>query len=208
MNVRLAGIFKKKKETTSLKTGINFIGVEEDKSAVSTILPIVITLVVAAILFSKFAVIDRYHRLWEKEAENRALAAELEKDNAALNKAKSLTERFYHFTWTQMDDEEVGRMSRVRVADLVTYITSQMAGVRSYTVSGDVLNVQVMADSLQSISRVAGELGKRKIVEGVTVQTARTGSFEEADSGIVEAQLVIYIRTQDELSEMKKQEAN
>ena len=162
------------------------------------------------IRFSKFAVIDRYNRLWAKQAEATLLAEELEQDMAALDHAKNLKERFYHFTWTQMSEEENNRMSRTRIADLVTYISSQLKGVRSYTVSGDVLSVGVIADSLQSISRVAGELEKRKIVESANVQTARTGSFEETASGDVEAQMVIYIRSQDQLpgKKQKKQETD
>ena len=206
MNVRFAGFGKRKAEPAALNTTINFIGIEDKKASASGMLPIALALLLAAVLFSKFAVIDRYNRLWAKQAEALALAEELEGDQAALDKAKDLKERFYHFTWTQMSDEENNRMSRKRVADLVTYISSQLKGVRSYTISGNVLNVGVIADSLQSISRVAGELENRKIVESATVQTARTGIFEANESGEVEAQMVIYIRSRDQLTNKKQKQ--
>ncbi|MBQ9633228.1 MAG: hypothetical protein IJV04_10025 [Lachnospiraceae bacterium] len=208
MDIRIPGRTKSKVGSIEWKTTINFVGLEEEKSAISGVLPVVIALAVIVGVIAKFAVFDRYQRLWNRESEARALTAELEAETQALDDSKSLTDRFYHFTWSQMNDEEVNRTDRIKAARLVSFISSNLKGVRSYSVSGQILSVQVLADSLQSISRVVSNLENRPIVDSCTVQTAQTGSFENEANGDVEALLVVYLNNKDQLAKEEDTEAN
>lgn len=195
------------KRAAELKTTINFIDVDEKESSWSLAVPGILLIAVAAALFSKFAVVDRYGRLWEAEAEVSRLQAELDDGMEKIQASKELSDRFYHYTWSGMSEEEIDRTSRVDVAELVQYISTQVMSVNSYTLTGDQLTVNLTAPTLESISRLSVDVEERPIVGSCSMPTAQTNMSDTDYTDGVDAQIVVYIRTGSEIAGGERSES-
>ena len=203
-------IRKKKEEEKPLKTTINFVGIEKKESPWKLAVPAVILVLVGTVLFARFAVIARFERLWAAEAEVSRLQSQMREGMEIIANSKELSERYYHYTWSGMTEEETGRTSRVDVADLITFIGSQCQGIRSCVLSGQVLSVNITADSLESISRIGSAIEERQIVKRCSTQTAQRDTLDMdtgAATNSVDAALTIYIRTKSEIAEAAASEA-
>jgi hypothetical protein len=187
-------------ETVALKTTINFVGVEEKETNVKNVVAASILVVVCAVIFSKFAVIDRYNALMNEQAKVTQLEAEMNQGLATINESKALYDQYNHYTWSSMHEDEVERVSRVKIAKLVDNISSKVTSVNSFTVSDDLLTVNITAPALSTISKLAMGVEAERIVESCNVSTAQTNTEEEKSTNGVEAQLLVYIKP---LSETK-----
>ncbi len=117
-----------------------------------------------------------------------------------------------------MTEEEKGRVSRVDVAKLADFIVSQGVSVKSLSLSGTTLVVDVQGDSLNTMSRLTAALSDQDIVESCSLTTAQkeTSEVNQTDSenaenenpdgysfttaaskNIVNAQINIYLTTLD-----------
>ncbi len=197
---------KTKKKETALKTTINFVADNEKETNWFLAVPGIILIIVAATAFAKFGVIDRYARLAEAEAEVSAIRNRYEEAMAYLNGSDELSEEFYHYTWTLHSDVELNRIQRSEIADLVRTIGDYGVTVRSYSLSDVNMNLDLHAETLQSLSQLAETLRKNPIVSTCTVNTARTqAEVKEASSG-VDAQMTIRVRTRAELRQIEDME--
>lgn len=183
-----------------LKTTINFIGADENPVKWSGIIPVIAVIAVAAVLLMKFAAIDRYEKLLEAQAENEVLKTRVAEDMAIIDESgDDLSKRFVHYTWSGMNDEELDRTSRVKIAELISYIGTQVTNVKSFSLSGDRVVVNITTPSLDSISRLAMEIERQEIVSSCSMPTAQTKVNDRSDSGGVDAQIVIYIKSRSEI---------
>ncbi len=185
----------------ALKTTINFIDVGEPKRDQNGILPYAVFALLAVLLFCKFAVIDRYARLWDAQSRAESLQKELDAGFEKMYATDETADQYYHYTWSGMNEEELKRASRVDVAQLVQYISTRVSSVNSYTLVGDQLTVNITAPSLESIGRLTREVEKRSIVESCSMPSAQTGLTGQESANGVDAQLVIYIRSSDDAQE-------
>ncbi len=188
-------IFKRDKNNkeVKLKTTINFVATEEDETNWSLAIPGIILIVIGSFLFARFAVVGRFENLARAQGEVEAIQAQIDAGMAEINGAGELTDRFYHYTWTGMTEEELSRESRVSIAELISYINSQGLNVLSYTLTEDRLSVSVVGSSLEQISQVVAKVRERDIVESASVSTAQTNSDAESGGVGVTAQINIFI---------------
>lgn len=184
-------------KSVQLKTTINFVGVEEKKTNRTMLIPAIIVVIVLVLLFIRFAVWGRYHKLAMAREELVTMQEEIDEGMAVINDMDKNTAEFYHYTWSGMTEDEKTAPSRVSIAELIAYIDGQGLTVRSCSLSGDRLSVAVTGNSLEQISSVLADLRKRDLVESVSVSTAQTNEGEESAVGGVNAQMNIYIRPID-----------
>lgn len=182
---------KKKGAREAYKTSINFVGINETHENWALAVPFSILIIIVAIIISKFAVVDRYARLWEKQAEAERLESELEEGTLRLSESSELTEQFYHYTYSLMTEAERESISRVKIASIIYYIGTQGHEVGSYSVTEDVLTVNILAPTLESVSVLQTNLEKRDLVESVYTQTAQT---EDNTDGNMTKQATVVIR--------------
>ena len=195
---------KKKKErkaakSTPLKTSINFIDANEKDSDLRLALPASILIIIAAVFFSKFAVVDRYQRLWEEQSKVSEKQAQIEANTNIIEESKALSDKYYHYTQSGMTEDELYSQSRVSVANLVKMIGENCKGVMSYSLTGNRLSVNITASSLESLSFLAQRIEGQDIVESATVTTAQSQitDYSKPKSDSVDAQLNIYISSKD-----------
>ena len=182
-----------------LKTTINFVGVEKNESIHRKAIIGVIVIVILAACFSKFAVIDRYQRLWDANAQVMELQDEWNEGIRTIEESDELSDTYAHYTWDGISEEEKERPKRVDAANLVQYIGSMSMRVNNYTLSGRTLEVNITSDSLEQVSRLAMDVEKRSIVDSCSVQMAqRGGQYNQNAQDGVEAQLTIYLKSVSE----------
>lgn len=210
------------------KTTINFVGINEKQENWLLAIPFSILIIIGAVLFARFGVVKPLNSLNEARSEVSELQAQYDADVAIIEGSSELDAEFYHYTWTDMTEEENDRLSRILVAQLAGQIGNRVKAIGAYSLSGDVLTVNITADSLESISRLAMDIQDNDIVESCSVQTAQTVDTKdiiyspqaENESGeaaadtdndlqsktvnvsqTVDAQLVIYLKNYSDMEE-------
>ena len=200
---------KSKNSDITLKTQINFVGLKKEKTTNWILLiPGTILIIVFAVLFSRFAVVGRFSQLSAAQANLRSLQDEMAADTKLLSTSGELTDTFYHYTWSDMTDEEKERISRLSVIELIEFISGKGVVVNSLRVSGNAVDLTVITTSMDKVSELSKSLSEREIVESVSVTNVTKQQIEDAvtETGavvkggvVVDAQLRVYLKTKSEI---------
>ena len=200
----------------TLKTSINFAAMtEKKKTHWGIVAPALILIVVLAALFSKFGVIERFNQLEAAQNNVRSLEEELETDREILSSSDELTETFYHYTHSDMTEEELENIDRVKVLELSEFLSGFGAEVSAFRITTDSVDVTIGTDSLDSVSMLSRELGKQEIVDTVSVLSivkpeGKENVSEDGDTtyedATVTAQFQIHLKTKSALEEEKGEE--
>ena len=178
----------------------------EKKLDIKTAIPAVILIIVAAVLFSKYAVVDRLMEVSREEA----IAAELQRQvDAGYEKIESfgdLVEKYAHYTYSGMTNEELTRADRIKVMDLISRLLLPNAEVDSWQVTGNVLTLSITDSTLQELNLLAQQLRDEPMVEFCNVTTAQTNevvtSSENPQEFIkVTARMVVYLIQEEAIEE-------
>ncbi len=188
-NLEVPGLNVSFASVTVIKSCIKGIGIEEEAAYADVkkkdwrlLLACAVAAIVALVFLVKVGIVDKYAEL------NRALAYESElqgrvaADNMFIEQSEELFAEYYHYTWDDMTEEEVGRVSRVDVAELADFIVSQGVSVRSLNLSGTTLVVGVTGDSLKTMSRLTAALTDQDIVESCSLSMAQKETLDGTEN--------------------------
>ena len=190
-----------------VKQTINLVGVGAKPIKVYIALPAILLIIAAAALLSKFAVIDRMMAVAAAESQVVSLRAELSAANQKLAGYGELNEKYAHYTYSGMTDEELTRIERSEVISLIQRVVIPRVVLDNWSVSANQLSMSVVGSSLQTINMLAQALNEEPIVDFCTVRTAATTTtnyLPETDSDLpetvqdVQAQVVVYLTTTKE----------
>lgn len=198
-NIKLTLPGKKKKgklrrREMPVKRSINLAVVNEKPFNFRLAIPAIILIILGAIALSKFAVADRLIAMSQAQSEVASLQAELDADYAALKDVNDLTERYAHYTYSGMTQEELSRTDRVKVLQLLQKVIIPQAEVSNWTVSGNLLTLNLNRSSLQDINLLVQELNEHKLVDYCTVTTASAGDRTAQSGAKVNAQVLVYLK--------------
>ena len=160
---------RRKAQVMPSKTTLNLMIKEKGELAPSRWLPWVLLIVVAAALFGKFAVADRFARL--QAAEN-ALAArydELDALTAATADFAEVKDIYNQYTYRDFDRSIADRQEILDLLEREVFPHSQS---QSVTVNGNVFSTTLTGVTLDEVSLMMTRLEADPLVEGVTVSTA------------------------------------
>lgn len=196
-NITLRGVGKKKKKmsrrATPTKRSINLATAGEQPLNLRIAVPALALIIVGAILLSKFAVVDRLMAVSRAQGEVAALQAQLNQGYAAVKEVGDISERYAHYTYSGMTQEELQRPDRVKVLQLLQKVVIPQAQVVTWTVSGNLLTLNLNRSSLQEINVLVQELNEHQLVDYCTVTTASTGGSVESGAR-VNAQVLVYLK--------------
>lgn len=197
-NIKISLPGKKKKgklrrRDMPFKRSINLAVVNEKPFNYRLAIPAIVLIILGAMALSKFAVVDRLMAMSRAQSEVVALQAELDADYAALKDVNDLSDRFAHYTYSGMTQEELSRTDRVKVLQLLQTTIIPQAEVRNWTVSGNLLTLNLNRSSLQEINLLVQELNEHKLVDYCTVTTASAGAGNATATGKVNAQVLVYL---------------
>lgn len=184
------------------KRSINLAGVGEKPIDLRIAIPATILIVVAAALLSKFAVVDRLVAVAEAEHEVAVLQREVDDGYAKIRSFGELTDRYAHYTYSDMTREEVERVDRLKAIEMMRRVVLPKATVDSWAIVENTLTMTITSSTLQEINGIREELNDEPIVTFVNISTAATGNLSYRDyydeNDIVTAQLTVYLLNQAE----------
>lgn len=175
----------------------NYINIAKaDEEHVNVLLAVVLTIaiVAAAALFSKFAVIDRFAKVDAAEAEVAELQRQIDEGYDEISGYGELTELYAHYTYSNMTDEELTRVDRIKILDMLRKKVMNTLSIKSWTVTGDKLTLTVHGLTLEQIDLVFRTiLEEESIVDYYMVNSASTGENRSENPDLVTANVTVML---------------
>ena len=170
---------KKKAVVAPTKQTMNFVH-HESSLNLRKIAPLALILIVAAVLFTKFGIIDQ---LDKKVTANRDLSTKQEQLsilNAKLSGYDELAADYGRYSYGWMNENEVNTVDRMDILSLIQSKIMPKATVESYSINGNTLNLNLYGITLDQASALIESLEKIDLVESVSVKGASAQDGVEA----------------------------
>ena len=167
-----------------VKKSINLAEVGQKKTRVSTALLAIILILLVASAISKFFVMDRFAEVAREQQKVRDLRNELSAANAKLDSFGELKETYAHYTFSDMTAEEMRRVERSDVVELIERVVLPAAELNSWNVKQNQLTLNVTLDTLQDTNMLAQILNEEDMVEFATVKNAVTNELEKEEEPV------------------------
>ncbi len=168
-----------------VKKSINMAVVGQKKTKISTAILAVILIIVAAAAISKFLVMDRLAEVDREQKKVRDLRTQLSEANAKLDSFGELKEKYAHYTFADMTSEELKRVERSDVVELIERVVLPAAELKSWTVKQNELTLNVTLDTLQDTNMLAQVLSEEAMVDFATVKNAVTNEIKKNEAPII-----------------------
>jgi len=194
LNLNLFNFKKTEKIKLPTKKSINVALVGIKKINLFIAIPAVIAIVAAAVMISKFAVIDRLASVSKAQAEVNSLQSRVDAIYEKMSEYGDLNDLYNHYTYSNMTSEELNRADRVKVMDLLKRDILSEATIESWSVTQNKVTVVVVDESLSHISSIVHTLDQEEIVNYCNVTTAQTEDKEL--TGMVRANIIIYLNAE------------
>ena len=154
----------------------------------------IILIITAAVLFSKFAVFDRFDRVSKAQAEVAQIKSEIDSLYKKIAGYGEINDLYAHYTITEMTETELNRADRIAAIEMLEKIIEPEAVLGAMSFKENTLTVTVTAPSLQVINVMAGKLNLEPNVDYCTVQTASTEQSKEEAAKDVTAKITVYLK--------------
>lgn len=171
------------------KKSINMAVVGQKKTRISTAILAVILILIAAAAIGKFLVMDRLNEVEREEQKVRDLRNELSLANAKLDSFGELKETYAHYTFADMTGEEMRRVERSDVVELIESVVLPAAELNSWNVKENQLTLNVTLDTLQDTNLLAQLLNEEAMVEFATVKNAVTNEIKQEEPPVIAEEL-------------------
>lgn len=181
MNTETSGKKAKVRGKLPVKKSINMAAVGQKKTRVSTALLALILIIVAAAAIAKFAVMDRLDEVNAAEKKVRDLRTQLSAANAKIDSFGELQEKYAHYTLAGLNSEELSRVERSDVVELIERVVLPEAELNSWTVKQNQLTLNITMDTLQDTNELAQKLNEEEMVSFATVKNAVTNELEKEE---------------------------
>lgn len=165
---------------------------------------LLILIVIAAVAFGKFAVLDRFVALDQARSEAASLQAQIDANYAQLQEMEGVTEEYAHYTFSGMTEDELSLVSRVDVMSMIDRLVLPYASVSTWTLQGNTLNMTIYNTSLNRVNSIVASINQEPIVNYSFVQTAATDSSSEYRGADVSAQITVYLQIPEDKKEDSK----
>ena len=191
------------------KRTINLAGIGEKPINIAVAIPAIILIIAAAVLLSKFAVIDRLAAMNRAQAEANAVQKELSSCYARMQDYGELSEKYAHYTYSDMTAEELNRADRVAVVNMIETVIQPRADLKTWTLSKNQVSLSITGKDLEEISQLVSLIEEQEWVSYCTVANANTTEAdrdstlsEDEDRALtVTSNITIYLKSQQEVNE-------
>lgn len=169
---------------------------------------LVLGLVVIALAL-KFGVYDRLSAMYKAEREAAEVRHQVNTLTEEIDSYGDLNDLYAHYTYSGMTEEELTRVDRLDVMEMITRVILPQSSTASWSISADKLNLSIKSDSLEEINSIAKQLEQEPIVDYCTVSTASTGAEEAhniifdtheyiGEQNVVTANVTVYLTSEKE----------
>lgn len=184
-----------------VKRSINLSAAGEKKSNLRIGTLSVILILLCCAVFSKYGVYDRLVAMDRARAEVSAVERQIRECNRAIEDFGELADRYAHYTYSGMTQEELSRANRADVLEMIRRQVIDNNYVESWTLQGNLLTLYISGKTLQELNIVTQLLEQEELVDYCTVSTASTNEMDRLSVdafGEVTAQLEIHLRSAEE----------
>ena len=164
------------KKIWPVKGTMNLVIREKTWSSPSRALPVLAVIVIAAALFSKFAVADRLAQVSRAQGQVNQLRQEIVQLQSAYADYSQVEEEYRRYSYGSLSEEELALADRLRVLDLLEEKLMPAAQVKNLAVGGNSLSLTLAGITLEQASGLVAELEGSDIVDSVAVYTAGYGT--------------------------------
>lgn len=182
------------------KRSINLVLVDENKISIPKAILGIILIVALAAVFGKFLVYDRIMAVSRAEAKVVKLRDTLDDLTALKDSFGDVETTYAHYTIEGMTEAELSLVDRLQVLDLMAGVLpdpddadDDEVVVRSWSVSENVLTVEVRGESLETLNALARSLEQSPIVDSCTITTANKESNKRTDEAVL-ARMIVYLQ--------------
>lgn len=161
------------------KKSMNFVN-HQSSFNYKRVLPLVIVLVIAVLVFFKFGILDQMqkktdaiNRLSQKQMQLSSLTGQLaEYDKLAAEYGR------YSYGW--MSEAEISTVDRLDVLDLVEEKIAKLATIENLAINNNVLTLNVRGITLTQAGDIVADLESSELVANASVYSASAESGQEA----------------------------
>lgn len=175
------------------KRTINLVLIDENRISIKKAAPAILLIVALAVVFSKYMVADRLIAVSEASGRVSRLRSNLDSALELSQSFGDVEDTYAHYTTAGMTAQELGLVDRVRVTELVGTILPAGDVAKTWSVSDNVLTVEVSGSSLETLNDLARQMEEDPIVDSCTITTANKD--DRLDPGEeVRARFIVYLR--------------
>lgn len=175
------------------KRTINLLSNEEKTIDPKKMVITCVILVIALSMFCKFAVFDKLMAANTAESEVANVRAELDEAYIKLSQLTDVTDEYAHYTYSGMTSEELLRVDRVDIMNLLDRIVLPKAVVNSWSIQDNQLTLYMGSNTLQAINLVVQDVEQDEMVDFCIVETAATKD-DTKNTGRVNAKVTIILK--------------
>lgn len=172
------------------KTSINLVPKKETLLSTRKGITTVALGAVIVILLALFLIGRPLMGLMNANAKVSELNAQLDEVNSAIIANADKEEEYAHYTYEGFSSDELSRVDRVQIMQLVQDALINGGVARAWTLTGNVMFFEVSGASLAELNQIAATLEQQPIVERCVINTANKGG---SDSSEVAVSFVIYL---------------
>lgn len=192
-NRNILSVLRKPGGKLPTKTTINLARTEAGAVSVRRLMPVILLMVLALLILGKFFVFDQLVAASNATAEVTNLQTQLQNAYSAIASYDDLEDDYAHYTYSGMTEEELAQVDRVAIMELVEEVLKIGDATKSWSLSANLLTVQVTGSSLQELNELSRSLEQSDIVERCMLTTAnKTDRVETATD--VAATFMIYLQ--------------
>ncbi|MDO4182865.1 MAG: hypothetical protein Q4E12_04570 [Coriobacteriia bacterium] len=165
------------------KTTINLVVQPKKRNTTMTVLLGILGIVLIAAI-AKFGFVDLLTTLGAAQSREAGLKTQLLSLQQQSADYEELKNQYASYAITQMTPEESALQDRNAVLDLISNTLTQVADVRSVTLTEQDLELQFANASLEETSAVLAVLEQSPIVDTVNLTTAKTSNDSDVISSV------------------------
>ena len=187
------------------KESINFAAVGVRRMKWWLVLLALVLIFAAAFAVGKFLVYDQIDRVSAAQAKVADLRSQIDECNDRIAGYGELNDVYAHYTYSGMTEEELARVDRSDVMELLERVVAPRTDVSDWTLEENRLTLSVAGDTLQTINETVQALLEEPMVSYCEVNTATSDAsayrrLNRISSDKVVADVVIYLRKTEEVA--------
>ena len=186
-----------------VKRSINLAGYGEKPLNLKVAIPVIVIIVLAALALAKFGILDRYSAVSKAQAEVSAVQTQIDIGYKRLEDFAEVAERYAHYTYSGMTEEELERTDRIEVLQMIQRIVLPRASLESMQLKSNQLTLNVTGSTLELIRGIVQDLEAEELVNFCTVTTAgsevTTSKDKTEENIVVKANIVVYLNNASEV---------
>ena len=155
---------------------------------VKKLIPLILVIVIAALAFVKFGILDQTAKKVAALNEVSAKQSQLAAINVKLSGYDELEQLYGRYSYGWMTEAESGLVDRMEVITILEKIIDKSAVIEDFAINYNILNVNISGLSLDQTSTLVKELEADPQVTSASVYTAKS---EDADLNAEVAMTII-----------------